>query len=61
MSKKKRIMDKDCFSLSKNSVKIQDKSTKKVNIHHGFTEKSRKMVTTIFIKLILNLFYCLLL
>lgn len=46
MSKKVRLTDKDGLSLSKNANRTQNKSTKD---HHGFTEKSRKMVTIMFI------------
>lgn len=59
MSKKARPTDEDCFVLSAKPNKIQNKSTKKTNVHHGFTEKSRKMVTIMFILVIQNMFYCL--
>jgi len=59
MSKKVRLTDEDCFAVSAKPNKIQNKSTKKTNDQHGFTEKSRKMVTIMFILLIQNMFYCL--
>jgi len=55
MSKKVRITDEDCFAFSVKPNKIQNKPTKKTNLHHGFTEKSKKMVTIMIILYLLIL------